>query len=109
MAITLKEVSVGPAGGYAEEFFTAVAKAPEGKFYEYEQPTTAVALRSAAYNYGRRLKKKFTVRAKTETLHNGSEASCTTILAVALTSKVRTPRRKKESAPVETPQDGQFI
>lgn len=95
----LKEIKLPAKVSYAADFFAEVAKASEGRFFLYEEAATGNAIRSAAYNYGRRLKRKFSVvTVKDET---GAEK-----FAVSVTSKTRKPRKKVVAAvaEVETPE-----
>lgn len=83
----LKEIKLPAKASYAADFFAEVAKASEGKYFLYEEAGTGNSIRSAAYNYGRRLKRKFTVVTVKD--ENGAEK-----FAVAVTSKARKPRKK---------------
>lgn len=83
----LKEIKLPAKASYAADFFAEVAKASEGKYFLYEEAGTGNSIRSAAYNYGRRLKRKFTVVTVKD--ENGAEQ-----FAVAVTSKARKPRKK---------------
>ena len=98
MAIELKEVNI--SNGYAAEFFTALATKPEGSFFVYEGPATATSVRSAAYSYGSRLGKKFTVRVLPPESEGGAS-----VFAVGVTGKVTKRRgRKPRSASQTTPE-----
>lgn len=90
----LKEIKLPAKASYAADFFAEVAKASEGRYFLYEEAGTGNSIRSAAYNYGRRLKRKFTVVTVKD--ENGAEQ-----FAVAVTSKARKPRKKVAAAVVE--------
>lgn len=90
----LKEIKLPAKNSYAADFFSEVAKASEGKFFLYEEAGTGNSIRSAAYNYGRRLKKKFSVVAVKD--EAGAER-----FAVAVTSKARKPRKKAVASGIE--------
>ncbi len=87
----LKEIKIEPSS-YAEEFFTEVAKAAEGKFFLYEGPVTTVNnLRSSAYSFGRTLGKKFTIR--TVKPEDGSPEQ----FVAGVTTKTRAPRGSRKN------------
>lgn len=96
--MTLKEVSITDAATtYAAEFFTEVAKQPEGKVFAFERKLPETTIRSQAQVFGKTLGVKFTVVTVKKADAEGNGGS----FAVGVTTKERKPREKK--ATIATP------